>query len=83
MNGRPAFDRDADYSRDLLAGIEHARIPRQALFCLAEDASGFGGICGRPSSPADPDGGCVNHPAAKGYPDDSNGTLLQENPVRR
>jgi hypothetical protein len=72
MDKRPVFDPDSDYSRDLAEGIRQARIPRQARFCIAEDAGTAGGICGRPSSPADPNGGCVNHPTVKGPPDDNN-----------
>ena len=62
---RPVFDPDADYSRDLAEGIRQARVPRQAHFCIAEDADAAGGICGRPSSPANPNGGCVKHPAVR------------------
>jgi hypothetical protein len=66
---RPAFDPDADYSRDLAEGVKLARIPKEDRFCLAENRAG--GICGRPSSPADANGGCVEHPATKGNSDDS------------
>jgi len=59
MRKRPAFDPDAEYSRDLAEGVRQARVPRDAHFCIAEDADTAGGICGRPSSPADPGGGCV------------------------
>ena len=62
MPHRPTFDPEDAYSRDLAAGIRQARIPRQARFCIAEDADTAGGICGRPSSPADPGAGCVKHP---------------------
>ena len=65
MQRRPVFDPDADYSRDLAEGIRQAMVPRQAHFCIAEDADAAGGICGRPSSPANPNGGCVKHPAVR------------------
>ncbi len=85
MQKRPIFDPDSGYSRDLTEGIRLARIPKEARFCIAEDEGSAGGICGRPSSPADPGGGCVKHPTTKGTPDDNaNGTVvLQGNPVRR
>jgi hypothetical protein len=62
MRRRPLFDPASDYSRDLAESIMQARIPQQAHFCIAVDADGAGGICGRPSSPADPGNGCVKHP---------------------
>lgn len=45
MQERPVFNPDADYSRDLAAGIRQARVPRKERFCLAEDADSPGGIC--------------------------------------
>jgi hypothetical protein len=85
MDRRPVFDPDSDYNRDLAEGIRQARVPTQARFCIAEDADTAGGICGRPSSPADPNGGCVRHPTTKGTLDDNdNGTVvLQGSLVRR
>jgi hypothetical protein len=76
MRNRPVFDPDSDYGRDLRVGIRQARVPKEARFCISDDADSPGGICGRPSSPADSNGGCVKHPTVKGGPDDNGSVVL-------